>query len=102
MSSRCEQPFLQPGRLPSTITTHAGFGYHWWPLDPDGTCVMADGMRGQFVYVDRPRRVVVVKTSAWPYEDPWWDRQCRDLSYLALPAVAKAATDSAPRATMSL
>ena len=42
--------------------------------------VMADGMRGQFVYVDRPRRVVVVKTSAWPYEDPWWDRQCRDLS----------------------
>ena len=101
-SSRCEQPFLRPGRLPSTITTHAGFGYHWWPLDADGECVMADGMRGQFVYVDRPRRVVVVKTSAWPYEDPWWDRQCRDLSYLALPAIAKAATDTAPRATMSL
>jgi len=63
---------------------------------------MADGMRGQFVYVDRPRRTVVVKTSAWPYEDPWWDRQCRDLSYLALPAIAKAATDTAPRAKMSL
>ena len=30
-SSRPEQPFLRPGRLPSTITTHAGFGYHWWP-----------------------------------------------------------------------
>jgi CubicO group peptidase (beta-lactamase class C family) len=100
-SSRCEESFLRPGRLPSTITTHAGFGYHWWPLDPDGECVMADGMRGQFVYVDRPRRVVVVKTSAWPYEDPWWDRQCRDLSYLALPAIAKA-TDTASRATMSL
>ena len=41
---------------------------------------MADGMRGQFVYVDRPRRTVVVKTSAWPYDDAWWDRQCRDLS----------------------
>jgi CubicO group peptidase (beta-lactamase class C family) len=90
-SSRPERPFLRPGRLPSTITTHAGFGYHWWPLDDRGTRVMADGMRGQFLYVDRPRRTVVVKTSAWPYADAWWDRQCRDLSYLALPSIAEAA-----------
>jgi CubicO group peptidase (beta-lactamase class C family) len=90
-SSRPEQAFLEPGRLPSTITTHAGFGYHWWPVVADGSRVMADGMRGQFVYVDRPRRTVVVKTSAWPYADPWWDRQCRDLCYLGLPAIAEAA-----------
>jgi CubicO group peptidase (beta-lactamase class C family) len=90
-SSRPERSFLRPGRLPSTITTHAGFGYHWWPVTDDGSRVMADGMRGQFVYVDRPRRTVVVKTSAWPYQDPWWDRQCRDLSYLALPSIAEAA-----------
>jgi CubicO group peptidase (beta-lactamase class C family) len=90
-SSRPERSFLMPGRLPSTITTHAGFGYHWWSLDETGSKVTADGMRGQFVYVDRPRRTVVVKTSAWPYEDPWWDRQCRDLCYLALPAIAEAA-----------
>jgi CubicO group peptidase (beta-lactamase class C family) len=93
-SSRPERTFLAPGRLPSTITTHAGFGYHWWPLDADGTQVMADGMRGQFVYVDRPRRTVVVKTSAWPYADAWWDRQCRDLCYLALPAIAEAAASA--------
>jgi hypothetical protein len=92
-SSRPELSFLQPGRLPSTITTHAGFGYHWWPLDRAGERVMADGMRGQFVYVDRPRRTVGVKTSAWANEDRWWDRQCRDLCYLALPAIAKAAAD---------
>jgi CubicO group peptidase (beta-lactamase class C family) len=90
-SSRTERAFLEPGRLPSTITTHAGFGYHWWPLAADGSRVMADGMRGQFVYVDRPRRTVVVKTSAWPYADAWWDRQCRDLCYLGLPAIAEAA-----------
>jgi CubicO group peptidase (beta-lactamase class C family) len=93
-SSRPERSFLAPGRLPSTITTHAGFGYHWWPMDAEGTRVMADGMRGQFVYVDRPRRTVVVKTSAWPYADAWWDRQCRDLSYLALPAIAVAAASA--------
>jgi len=93
-SSRPGRPLLRPGRLPSTITTHAGFGYHWWPLDAEGHRVTADGMRGQFVYVDRPRRTVVVKTSAWPYEDAWWDRQCRDLCYLALPAIAEAAAAS--------
>ncbi len=95
LSSRPERPFLRPGRLPSSLTTHAGFGYHWWPLDDDGHQVMADGMRGQFVYVDRPLRTVVVKTSAWPYDDPWWDRQCRDLSYLALPAIAREAASTA-------
>jgi CubicO group peptidase (beta-lactamase class C family) len=90
-SSRPSLPFLRPGRLPSRITAHAGFGYQWWPLDDAGARVTADGMRGQFVYVDRPRRTVVVKMSAWPYDDPWWDRQCRDLCYLALPAIAEAA-----------
>jgi CubicO group peptidase (beta-lactamase class C family) len=96
-TSRPSLPQLRPGRLPSTITTHAGFGGHWWPLDDRGDRVTADGMRGQFVYVDRPRRTVVVKTSAWPYADAWWDRQCRDLCYLGLPAIAEAAH----RATMS-
>ena len=42
-SSRPELPFLHPGRLPSTITTHAGFGYHWWPTTDDGT--LRDGRR---------------------------------------------------------
>jgi CubicO group peptidase (beta-lactamase class C family) len=84
-------PFVTPGRLPSALSTHVGFGYHWWPLDELGARVSADGSRGQFVYVDRPSEVVVVKTSNWAYADPWRDRQCRDLSYLALATVADAA-----------
>ena len=80
-----------PGRLPSALSTHVGFGYHWWPLDELGARVSADGSRGQFVYLDRPSEVVVVKTSNWAYADPWHDRQCRDLSYLALATIADAA-----------
>ena len=83
--------FLAPGRLPSSITTHAGFGFHWWPLDSAGRTVTADGSRGQFTYVDRDTGVVVVKTSQWPYDDWLADRQSRDLSYLGLPRVAEAA-----------
>ena len=84
-------PFLEPGRLPSSITTHAGFGWAWWPLDRAGRRVTADGSRGQFAYLDRDLDVVVVKTSAWPYDDWLVDRQLRDLSYLGLPEIARAA-----------
>ncbi len=88
-------PFLEPGRLPSSITTHAGFGWAWWPLDVTGRHVTADGSRGQFAYVDRDLDVVVVKTSAWPYDDWLVDRQLRDLSYLGLPEIARAAAAGA-------
>ena len=93
-SLRAAYPFLEPGRLPSAITTHAGFGYHWWPTDTTGRRATADGSRGQFTYVDRDLDVVVVKTSQWPYDDFLADRQFRDLSYLGLAAIAQAAATS--------
>jgi CubicO group peptidase (beta-lactamase class C family) len=92
-SSTPPAPWMAPGRLPSSITTHAGFGYHWWPMRADGTRVTSDGSRGQFGYVDRDLGVVVLKTSLWPYDDWLVDRQQRDLSYLGLPLVAAAAKD---------
>jgi CubicO group peptidase (beta-lactamase class C family) len=87
LAARPAYPFLEPGRLPSALSAHVGFGCHWWPLDADGRRVAADGSRGQFVAVDRVSGAVVVKTSLWPYEDPWADRHYRDLSYLGLHAL---------------
>ena len=92
-SAAPSRAFLAPGRLPSSITSHAGFGYHWWPLDEAGRRVTADGSRGQFAYVDRDLGVVVVKTSQWPHDDWLIDRQHRDLSYVGLPLIARAAAD---------
>ena len=89
-------PFLAPGRLPSSITTHAGFGRHWWPMDDDGSRVTADGSRGQFACADRRTGAVVVKTSQWPYEDFLVDRQARDLSYLGLHALLDLCTKKEP------
>jgi CubicO group peptidase (beta-lactamase class C family) len=86
-AARPAYPFLAVGRLPSSITTHAGFGYHWWPMDDAGHRVTADGSRGQFACADRRAGVAVVKTSQWPYEDFLVDRQARDLSYLGLHAL---------------
>jgi CubicO group peptidase (beta-lactamase class C family) len=86
-AARPAYPFLAPGRLPSSITTHAGFGLHWWPMDPSGGRVTADGSRGQLAAVDRHTGAVVVKTSLWPYDDFLVDRQARDLSYLGIHAL---------------
>ncbi|QIK65982.1 serine hydrolase [Nocardioides sp. HDW12B] len=83
-AARPAYAFTAPGRLPSSICGHVGFGRHWWPLDDDGRRVAADGSRGQLVAVDRGTGAVVVKTSQWPYGDPWADRHFRDLSYLGL------------------
>lgn len=88
--------FTGVGRLPSTITGHAGFGYHWWPMDDAGARVTADGSRGQFAALDRRTGAVVVKTSQWPYDDAWVDRQARDLSYLGLHALLDAAGGEEP------
>jgi CubicO group peptidase (beta-lactamase class C family) len=95
-AARPPYPFLGVGRLPSTITTHAGFGYHWWPMDDDGHRVTADGSRGQFAAADRRTGAVVVKTSQWPYDDSWADRQARDLSYLGLHSLLDAVAPSQP------
>ena len=89
-AARPAYPFLAVGRLPSSITTHAGFGYHWWPMDDAGHRVTADGSRGQFACADRRTGAVVVKTSQWPYDDFLVDRQARDLSYLGLHALLDA------------
>ncbi len=90
--ARPAYPFLGVGRLPSTITSHAGFGYHWWLMDNTGRRVTADGSRGQLTAVDRRTGAVVVKTSQWPFEEVLVDRQARDLSYLGLHALLDAAT----------
>ncbi|MFT3872045.1 MAG: serine hydrolase [Nocardioides sp.] len=89
-------PFVAVGRLPSSITTHAGFGFHWWPMDDDGHRVTADGSRGQFAATDRRAGAIVVKTSQWPYADFLVDRQARDLSYLGLHTLLDAVSPTQP------
>lgn len=96
-AARPAYPFLGVGRLPSSITTHAGFGYHWWPMDDAGRRVTADGTRGQFACCDRRTGAVVVKTSRWPYDDFLIDRQARDLSYLGLHALLDAVRTQSPQ-----
>ncbi|MEM8959117.1 MAG: serine hydrolase [Pseudomonadota bacterium] len=62
-STQPSAPHLEPGENPASFWTF-GYGYHWWiPEDPQDE-FLAIGIWGQYIYVDRARAVVIVKTSA--------------------------------------
>jgi len=46
-----------------------GYQYQWWAYP--GTAYSAEGVFGQFIYVDPAKDIVIVKTSAWP--EGWLD-----------------------------
>ena len=58
-------PHLQPGHHAGSSWTF-GYGYHWWVPEVPRDDFLAIGIWGQYVYVDRANRVVIVKMSADP------------------------------------
>jgi len=62
-STRSGAAHLEPGDNPASSWTF-GYGYHWWiPEDPQDE-FLAIGIWGQYIYIDKSRGVVIVKTSA--------------------------------------
>ena len=62
-STRPTATHLEAGDNPASFWTF-GYGYKWWvPENPDQE-FLAIGIWGQYIYVDRNREIVIVKTSA--------------------------------------
>ena len=60
-----DAPHLMPGKNPSS-DTEMGYGYQWWiPRKPKGD-FMALGVYGQSIYINPQKKLVVVRTSAFP------------------------------------
>ena len=59
----------------------------WYQPRVDADAIMAVGIHGQMLYVDRTRGVVVAKQSSWPVPD---DTELHDDAYLACRAIARA------------
>ena len=62
-STRPSAPRLEPGENPASFWTF-GYGYKWWVPENPQDEFLAIGIWGQYVYVDRARKIVIVKTSA--------------------------------------
>lgn len=59
---------IQPGKL--TRGSPLGYQYQWWTFPGDKNhAYSAQGVFGQFVYINPAESIVIVKTSAWP--DAW-------------------------------
>src|SRR6185312_8487953 len=56
-------PARAPGKLPDF---RWGYAYQWWVPSAGRDAVMAAGVWGQFIWVDRAKNVVIVKTSVDP------------------------------------
>lgn len=54
--------------IPTGEPSEQGYGYQWWTT-PDNAAFMAQGHLGQFVYVNRKAKTVIVKLSYFPAAD---------------------------------
>ena len=70
----------------------------WYQPRVDPDCVMAVGIHGQMIYVDRPRNVVVVKQSSWDTPDS--NDLHSDAEY-ACRAIARSLTAEEPDALLA-
>jgi CubicO group peptidase (beta-lactamase class C family) len=58
-----DAPHLQPGQRDSAAMT-LGYGYQWWIPEQADQELLAWGIYGQYIYINWPARVVIVKNSA--------------------------------------
>ena len=62
-STRADAPYLEPA---ADSTGRPGYGYQWWLPPGRPGAFEAIGIYGQSIYVDPSKRLVIVRTSAWP------------------------------------
>lgn len=70
----------------------------WYQPRVDPDCVMAVGIHGQMIYVDRPRNIVVVKQSSWDTPD---NNDLHSDAEYACRAIARSLTAEEPDALLA-
>lgn len=84
-ATRPDRPQVAPGRLYPDYPL--GYQYQWWTFPgPDGAFT-AQGVNGQFLYVNPAARLVIAMTSAWP---DFWDDGLETETYALFDALAAA------------
>ena len=73
---------LEPGKL--YPGSDVGYAYQWWTR-PSGI-FMAQGVHGQFIYVDPTTKLVIAKASAWPTA---WDYKLEGEFYAVAEAIGE-------------
>ncbi|MEO1039908.1 MAG: serine hydrolase domain-containing protein [Pseudomonadota bacterium] len=85
-----QAPFQEPG--PDGPYPGRGYGLHFWLAEGYEPVFAAAGVFGQWIWIDRPRGVVLVQTSG----DPTWDGR-REETFHVFNALAEAISPLAAR-----
>jgi CubicO group peptidase (beta-lactamase class C family) len=67
-ATRPDRPQVQPGRLYNGYPL--GYQYQWWTFAGPDNAFTAQGINGQFLYVNPAHQLVIVVTAVWP---SFWD-----------------------------
>ena len=81
------KPQVMAGRLYSGYPL--GYQYQWWSLPWGDGVFTAQGVNGQFVYVDPQSDLVVVQTAVW---HDWWDDDAEEEFYALCRSLAAVLT----------
>jgi CubicO group peptidase (beta-lactamase class C family) len=73
-ATRPQDPYVDYGHVEPG--TQIGYGYQWWCVPGPEHRYSAEGIHGQFVFVDPGAKVVVVAMSAWP--EAWDDAKAAE------------------------
>ncbi|QEX15671.1 hypothetical protein FRZ44_09580 [Hypericibacter terrae] len=65
-----------------------GYQYQWWVLEGPDRAFAAEGVNGQFIYVNPARQLVIVMTNVWPR---FWDNRLAKESFALFDAIGAAA-----------
>jgi len=91
---RADSPQVGFGKLEPDDPT--GYGYQWWVLPhqaPHSGAFMAEGIFGQYIYINPAAHLVIVQWSAWP--GAWVDANAEEAATF-YGGVVKALTSSRP------
>jgi CubicO group peptidase (beta-lactamase class C family) len=67
-----------------------GYQYQWWALPGPDHAFVAEGINGQFIYVNPGQKLVVVMTAVWPH---FWDNRLARESFALFEAIGAALAD---------
>jgi CubicO group peptidase (beta-lactamase class C family) len=72
-ATRSDMPQVQPGKLYDGYDM--GYQYQWWTFPGEDHAFTAEGINGQFIYVNPAQQVVIVVTNVWK---DWWIEELED------------------------
>jgi CubicO group peptidase (beta-lactamase class C family) len=83
-ATQSDMPQVQPGKLYDGY--EMGYQYQWWTFPGEDHAFTAEGINGQFIYVNPREKLVIVVTNVWK---DWWSSDLEDHTHAIFASFAE-------------